>query len=127
MQFGKRQILILILAAGFVIFGGIYFLGTTRGIARLEIEIGENKRAFEGEVLPGMTILEALQASIIAGNIKFNYTLDQDRKLKIDSLDGFNADSEKKMVIRLNTEPIPPENINSIPVKSGDVISISAE
>ena len=43
------------------------------GTARLEIVSGGDKRAFEGEVIDGMTVFDALRASALAGNISFNF------------------------------------------------------
>lgn len=94
--------------------------------ARLEIELGGQKRAFEGDVVEGMTVFEAIQASALAGNILFNYSFSEDDKVIVKSIDGYEADKAKKsLIIYLNSNLVRPEEIHTTPIKTGDTILIS--
>lgn len=93
--------------------------------ARLEIEVGGQKRAFEGEVLKNMTVLEALQASAAAGNISFSYKLDNGR-LVIERIDGYRGPVESILVF-LNSTLVKTETINVLPVNPGDVIAVKIQ
>lgn len=111
----------------------IFVLANNWGIfgektARLEIETSDGERAFEGEVVDDMTLLEALQVSALAGNISFKYLMEQDDKTKIMSLDGYSADNkEEKLAIYLNEKKVENDYIHKIIIKPGDLISIKAE
>lgn len=94
----------------------------------LVFENDNRGRMFRGEVVDGMTILEALHASSQAGNISFNYFIDSDGRVVIKSIDGYSADSSKKsLVFYLNHSRIKPENIHSVVIKPGDLIKVALE
>lgn len=123
-------IVLVVLAGLLVIFSsGILsnpnFFRPVTSIARLEIDIDGHKRAFEGEVIDGMTVFEALQASALAGNISFNYAINNDSKLVVKSLDGYEAEKVKKPpTILLNSTPVETEKIHLTPIKAGDIVEI---
>lgn len=96
--------------------------------ARVEIDFGNSKRAFEGEIIGGMSVLDAISASSRAGGLEFNYALldDQTDILRIDGLaeDGLNG---KTWNFYLNEEKIKKDEIHRIEVKPGDKILIRFE
>jgi len=97
--------------------------------AQLELYIGENRRLFEGRTTDNMTVLDALNASSLAGEISLKYTLDPIRdEAKILSLDGYNYETNgKNLEIYLNSNKISPRKIHSIYIKPGDVILVKTE
>src|SRR3990167_4901777 len=133
-RFGLLIVLAVLVVLG-VIFGrgklsGIDFSKPTTPIttARLEININDSKRAFEGGVSDGMTIFEALQASSLAGNLSFAYDFSDSGNIMLKSFDGYEADkTEKPIKLYLNSTPIKTEKINSTPIKAGDTIFIKLE
>ena len=128
-----RMGLIIVLAS--LIFLGFIFSGflsglslKSYGLAHLEINIGNNRRAFEGEIVDGMTVLEAVQASALAGNIAFKYKMDKNNELIVVSLDGYDYDgSGKPLNFYINDSKIDPKKIHSTLIGDGDVIVIKLE
>jgi hypothetical protein len=85
-------------------------------------------RMFTGEVVDGMTILEALIASSEAGQIELKYSLDPNNGAKITGLNGYYSDSSgKNMVINLNENRISEREIYKVVIKPGDKIEIQLE
>jgi hypothetical protein len=107
-----------------IIFSGI-FLGLSNKNATLEIDIDGNKRAFEGEVIPNMTVFEALQASAVAGNISLNYVM-EDGDLVIKQIDGYRGPIEL-ITFYLNSNRVRTEEIHTMIVRPGDTISIKIQ
>lgn len=115
---------------GFLIVSKIFpeFGLSSEKTARLEIEINDQKRAFEGEVVGGMTVLDALQASVLAGNISFQYKPTNNGGLIINSLNGYNADKNARPILfYLNSVSVAAEKIGSTTISPGDTIIIVAE
>ena len=117
-----------------VLLGGILsplalFGFTMNKPARLEINIGNHRRVFEGRAVNNMTILDALNASSAAGNISLKYVLDPlNDEAKILSLDGYNSESNSALLaFYLNSQKVRTEKIHSIHIKSGDVILVKTE
>ena len=121
------------IAATVIVFALVFFFGvwsathSIHKIAHLDIDINGKKRAFEGEVTEGMTILHALQASAIAGNLSFNFTVDGG-KLIVKSLDGYSVlKNDEELSLYLNSSAIETDKIQSILIKAGDRIMIDAK
>ncbi len=94
----------------------------------LAYEDGGKGRVFQGPVIDGMTILDALITSSKAGQIELKYGLNENGKMRINSLDGYDrATSEKILVFYLNNQKIDQELINSTPIKPGDNIEVRLE
>ncbi len=87
--------------------------------ATLILDLGGQKRAFEGDTFEGMTILDALNISTKAGNIDFTYAI-RDDGINILTLNGPFNGSE----FLLNSKQVDAGQINKIPVKAGDKIEI---
>lgn len=97
--------------------------------AKVEIDSQGHKRVFEGEVIDGMTVFQALQAATLAGNLSFAYTLDpESNKLIVKSINGYTADDVKKSPeFYLNSNPIDSGIIHTVPIKPGDSVLIVLE
>ena len=90
----------------------------------LIFEDGELSRMFEGEVIEGMTILQALVASTGAGKVKLEYSIDPENKVTIKALNGYAKMLDRKMVFYLNNLKINSEDINRVVIQGGDRIEI---
>lgn len=119
-------VLIFILAYS---FDPEVFWSSNRRIAYLEVNENGARRAFEGEVINGMTVLDALDASALAGNINFKYEIDKkNNELHIITLDGYVATkTPKNAMLFLNLVRVDMTKIHSIPLSSGDRILIKLE
>ena len=127
-------LVVLILIYGFYsgLFGGLFGFGTDRGYfskpARIEIDYGTERRAFEGEVFSGMSVLDALLAASRGGNFEIRYALLNDATdiMGIGGLieDGLDA---KRWHFYLNDEVIEASEIHKIKLESGDKISVKFE
>ncbi len=102
---------------------------SNRRVAYLEVNDNGTRRAFEGEVVNGMTILDALDASALAGNINFKYEIDtKSNELKIVTLDGYLAtETPKNAMLFLNLVRVDIGKIHSMYLNSGDRILIKLE
>lgn len=105
------------------------FWSLNRRSAYLEVNINGTRRAFEGEVVPGMTVLDALDASATAGNINFQYEIDKkSHELHIITLDGYSVSkTPKAATLFLNLVRIDIGKIHSISINSGDRILVKLE
>ena len=98
---------------------------TKNSKATLILSIDNDKRAFEGEIIEGMTLLDALNLSTSVGSINFKYSIQNDGKVQIMAIDGHIIDgSSVKLSILLNSNPIETSQINKIAIKAGDTIEI---
>lgn len=91
--------------------------------ARIEIDYGTKRRAFEGDVLSEMSILEALLAASRGGGFEVRYALLRDKTdiMKINGLseDGLNG---KRWFFHLNGKEIQTDEIHKVKIKPGDKI-----
>lgn len=121
-------VLVLMFILAYSFYPEAFRLGG-RDVAYLEVNINGTRRAFEGEVVYGMTILDALDASALAGNISFKYEIDKKTsELKIVTLDGYSiVEAPKNAILFLNLVRVDMSKIHSIPLSPGDVILIRSE
>ena len=93
--------------------------------ARIEIDYGTKRRAFEGDVLSDMSILDALLAASRGGSFEVRYALLNDNTdiMKINDLseDGLNG---KSWHFYLNGGEIRADEIHKVKIKSGDKILV---
>lgn len=93
------------------------------GKAVLTIDFGnDKKRAFEGEIINGETLFDALSQSSKAGN--FSYQLDEKNNLA--AIEDFIRNNNKSWHWYLNDKKID-KSLNEIILKSGDKILIKYE
>lgn len=103
------------------------FTGNTAQ-ASLLINFENKQRLFEGEVVSGMTILDALQAAAAAGQIKLKYSIGEDNSVEIAEInDHINYTADKAFNFYLNGVRINAKNINQISIQNGDKIEIRFE
>ena len=125
------QIILLV-----VLLGAIFFLklsfnfsnDSTPELATLVINFETEKRFFEGEVVENMTMLDALNASVSIGKIKFNYAINESSDVSVLEIDGHtNGVGNKYFVFYLNSKKIPVRDLNKKEVHGGDRIEILNE
>lgn len=97
-------------------------------VAVLEINYGDRRRAFEGEIMFDMSILDALLAASRGGNFEIRYAILGDKAdiMKINGLieDGLN---EKRWSFYLNGQKIESSEIHKTLIKPGDKILVNFE
>lgn len=127
-------VIITVFVAMIVLFSYLFFLRTeNRGSVKeeatliLSFENGGKGRVFQGEVVDGMTVLEALRASSEAGQIDLKYSFDAESKVAINALNGYFKDSDVKISFYLNNNHIDTGYINKIPISGGDIIEARLE
>lgn len=121
-------LVILILVYGFYsgLFADLLDYSISRlgysNTARIEIDYGTKRRAFEGEILSDMSLLDALLAASRGGSFEVRYSLlnDQTDIMKIgesteDGLDG-------QWHFYLNRKEIRADELHKIKIKPGDRI-----
>ncbi len=104
-----------------VVAGFMVILFPAQSDARLVIDFGSNQRSFEGQVTSGMTILDALNASVIAGGIPLQFVI-QDGQARIVEIDGHR--DGQPMTVFLNSQPIDPSGIHALLIKAQDEVVI---
>ena len=116
--FSKTPIQIII-AVAFVIT--IVLAGPRGSVdAQLLVRFPDHERVFQGEVIEDMVVLDALNASIRAGNLPLKATVDEVRDITIiKRLDGQQGD----VIFYMNTL-IDAKKIHHIPVRAHDVVTV---
>lgn len=112
------------------VFGlrGTFWFETNEATLVLSFENGGQGRMFTGEVVSGMTILEALFASSEAGNIKLEYETNKDNKITISRLDGYYSQkADQILAFYLNGLKIDKEDIHFTAIKPGDRVEVKLE
>lgn len=91
---------------------------------RLVVDFGNGrKRAFEGEVRTGMTVLLALRAAEKAGN--FKTVLDE--RGRIVDIAGVKNNGEKRWRADVNGQPVTNGSLGSTAISAGDKIMVRYE
>ncbi|OGN00853.1 MAG: hypothetical protein A2651_03180 [Candidatus Yanofskybacteria bacterium RIFCSPHIGHO2_01_FULL_42_12] len=128
------QVILVVVVVGIVVFfdklsNGEWFSvddGSKRE-ATLIIDFDNMRRTFEGEVIEEMTILDALNASVTAGQIKLTYTVDDNNHTSVAEIDGHSAVFGKNFFFYLNEKKIHTKDLNRTFVDPGDKITIKLE
>ena len=110
-----------------IITGWFYLTKNESPPARLEMYIGDQRRMFEGDVTENMTVLDALYASALAGNIVFQYSIDRtNNEAKILALDGHTPRSIGKddITVYVNNNRVSLKKIHSMKIGPGDHIIV---
>lgn len=124
------QAILLIMLIGVVSFFKLSFdfPSVTTNFASLIINFETEKRFFEGEVVKDMTVLDALNAAVSVGKIKFNYAIDESQNVTVGEIDGYiNGAGNKYFVFYLNSKKVPVQDLNKKEVHGGDKIEILNE
>ena len=120
-QAGPIHSLASLAIAVIVVAGLMAVLFPTQSDAHLVLDFGSSQRAFEGQVVSGMTILDALNASVVAGGIPLEFTI-QDGQARIVEIDGFHE--SQPIEVFLNGQPIDPSGIHSLPIRAQDEVIV---
>lgn len=121
-------VLVLIFILAYSFDPEVFWLSNRR-VAYLEVNDNGTRRAFEGEVVNGMTVLDALDASALAGNINFRYEIDtESNEVHIVTLDGYSeTKTSRNATLFVNLVRVDIGKIHSIHLNSGDRILIKLE
>lgn len=114
-------IIVIVVIVGF--YSG-FFQGLFSNSAELEIDYGEKRRAFEGELTFEMSVLDALLAASRGGDFEVRYAIlgDKTEVMKINGLaeDGLDG----RWSFYLNGRKVEAAEIHKIIIRSGDKILI---
>lgn len=113
-------IIIILIVGGSLVYSFLSQPKIESNEAVLVIDFGNNKRAFAGEVIDGMTITDALGASAEAGN--FNYIYENGSLKKIN---GVEQDGGQWLIF-VNGKKVE-EPLDKIKVKPQDKIELRFE
>ncbi len=114
-----QVILVLVVVCGMIVLNRV-----SAHDARLTIDFGDHQRAFEGEVIQNMTVLDALRASVAAGRINLTFEVAHDQTI-ITAFDGHsNPLGPGQISFTLNGQPINATEIHKIPVHPKDHIMV---
>ncbi len=92
--------------------------------ATLIISIGNDKRTFEGEVAPNMTVLDALIASARAGQIHLNYYINNKNETNIVQINGYTHNNSLIPSFYLNNQLLDQKDLNKTGIKAKDIIEV---
>lgn len=107
------------------VLGFLYLISPTKGEATLIFDLGNQSRTFKGDVVRDMTILDALNAASIAGNITFQFVVDGDNSTKVIALDQYTFDADTSgLFIFKNNERLELSHINRIIIQPNDRITV---
>lgn len=95
--------------------------------AALLVDFDNVKRMFAGEVVGGMTILDALNASVAAGQIKLTYYVDGDNNTKVKEINDHTANGNTQFTFHINSRKIDQSELNKTHIRPGDKITIRLE
>ena len=96
-------------------------------VAALLIDFENMKRMFEGEVTEKMTVLDTLNASIAAGQIKLQYTVDADNNTTVVEINDHTASGDKEFFFYINGKKVNTKDLNRTFVNPGDKITVRLE
>lgn len=93
--------------------------------ASLYIDFDNMKRTFQGEVVEGMTLLDALNAAVAAGNIDIEYVVDRENNIVLSQINDHRMEKNRKFKFFVNNQEVSIQDINKTSVHSGDQIKIT--
>src|SRR3989344_7183418 len=126
------QIVFVAIAVSAILFFGKFFkidsspIYKGRGAALL-IDFDNMKRMFEGEVTEKMTVLDALNASVAAGQIKLRYAVDANNNTTVIEINDHVATGDKNFSFHINERKINTKDLNKTFVDPGDKITVRLE
>ena len=125
------KIILIIIGIGIISFFKLssdFLNSNTPGLATLVINFETEKRFFEGEVVRGMTVLDALNTAVSVGKIKLNFTIDKSENVSVVEIDGhINGINNKHFVFYLNSKKVATKDLNKEMIHGGDRIEIRNE
>lgn len=106
-------------------FPGLTISGSKE--ATLFIDFDNMKRRFQGEVADGMTVLDAVNASVAAGEIKITYSVDGDNNTKVMEINNHSTEEVKQFSFYINSKRLGQSDLNKTYIKPGDEIIVRLE
>ncbi|MBI4158606.1 MAG: hypothetical protein HY505_03265 [Candidatus Yanofskybacteria bacterium] len=103
------------------------FKNVSKNEAALFIDFDNMKKVFAGKVVEGMTILDALNAAVTAGQIELTYHVNIDNNTKVAKINNHEANGDTQFVFYINSRKLDPSELNKTQIKSGDKITIKLE
>ena len=128
-----QLILIIVIVSGIFVFDKFYskelsvFRNISKNEAALFVNFDNMKKVFSGEVVDGMTVLDALNASVAAGQIRLVYYVDSDNNTKITEINDHEANEEAQFTFYVNSRKLSSSELNKTRIKAGDKITIRLE
>ncbi|OGN08781.1 MAG: hypothetical protein A3J46_04400 [Candidatus Yanofskybacteria bacterium RIFCSPHIGHO2_02_FULL_41_11] len=123
-----EAVMLLTLAALVVLaIWAIFKLPIEQPMATLVIDMGNQKRVFEGQATGDMTILDTLVLSSEAGDISLQYGFNEKKEAQIISLDGYSAYDPVEFMFFLNSKAVNASEINKLSVQPGDTIKVEVK
>ena len=95
--------------------------------AALLLDFEDMKRMFEGEVTEKMTILDALNVSVAAGQVKLQYVVDADNNTAVVEINDHIVSGGKNFTFYVNERKIDTKDLNRTFVNPGDKIIVKLE
>ncbi|MBI2674224.1 MAG: hypothetical protein HYX22_00600 [Candidatus Yanofskybacteria bacterium] len=95
--------------------------------AALFIDFDNMQKVFAGEVVDGMTVLDALNASVTAGQLRLTYYVDGDNNTKIEEINDHAAGGDAQFIFYVNSRKLDQDKLNKTRIKAGDKITITLE
>jgi hypothetical protein len=85
-----------------------------------------NMRVFDGPIVQGMSVFDALRQSAKAGSFDFNYKLDKGR-IYVGAINGIRVEKNNTWHFYLNGQEILESLLETEKVKPGDIIEVVYE
>lgn len=95
--------------------------------AALMLDFENMKRMFEGEVTEKMTVLDALNASVAAGQIELRHTVDVNNNTSVVEINDHLAVGGKNFSFYINEKKFNTKDLNRTFVNPGDTITVRLE
>ena len=120
-----------VVAGVILLFGRFFKIESSpadkEGGAALLLDFDNMKRMFEGEVTEKMTVLDALNASVAAGQIKLRYAVDANNNTTVIEINDHVATGDKNFSFHINERKINTKDLNKTFVDPGDKITVRLE
>ena len=116
---------IVLIWLAFTFIDGFSDLKNGEATLIIALDNGE-RRTFQGEVVDRMSILDALRASSQAGQINLEFKIDSGQT-KIEKLNGYSADKDKKLAFYLNGSKTEEADIHNSMIGTSDTIEVKIE
>lgn len=107
-----------------VLFLGLLWMTNVRDTAALTIDFGTYERTFEGTVVSGMTVLDALNASVIAGKIRFSFLIDERGYAKVVEFNDHTSFAQKTPLFFVNGKAISSFEVHKVSIQPEDQIMV---
>ena len=119
----KRLGIIIAVVAAILVFVSLF--GAKPGTAELVFYFpGGGQRDFSGEIVEGMTVFDAVLASVQGGGLTIDYST-ENSVLEIKSVNDIVGEGTEKWHFSLNGETVVAAQIDLVEIKDGDKIEVT--